>query len=85
MPVALHTCVCARCGQAVEYVVTGFESSCLMLNSKPVALSDIVSHPAWALANILVLFACRQAQDKASDLATQAQVKAHELVRDVSP
>lgn len=56
-----------------------------MLNSKPVALDDLVSHPAWALANILVLVACRQAQDKASDLAAQAQVRAQELVRDVSP
>lgn len=32
-----------------------------------------------------MLFACRQAQDKASDYAAQAQVKAQELVRDVSP
>ena len=30
-------------------------------------------------------FACRQAQDKATDLAAQAQVRAQELVRDVSP
>lgn len=36
------------------------------------------------MADALLFFACRQAQDKLSDVAAQAQARAQELAHDVS-
>ena len=69
----------------VEYLLSGtFWWYCGSQWYPPAPFGGIRACLLCALADTFLFFACRQAQDKLSDVAAQAQIRAQELARDVS-